>query len=261
MAAEGTLAFPDARADRLLGGRVRYRQPAEGLRAALDPVLLAAAAPARPGFHILDLGAGAGAAGLCLAARAPGAEVTCLERSPDLAAMAAANARANGWEGRVRAVAADAFRIPLGGAAFDAVITNPPHLPAAASPPPSPARRRAMVEDGGGLEAWTAAAFAAARPGGWVVTVHRADALARLVAAKVRAGAGGIAVLPVHPRAGGEARRILVAGRRGSRSPSRVLAPLVLHGPDGGFTRAAEDVLRGGAEIPLVPGTALRRTG
>ena len=46
----------------LLGGRVRLLQPARGYRVAVDAVLLAAAVDARSGQHILDLGAGVGAA-------------------------------------------------------------------------------------------------------------------------------------------------------------------------------------------------------
>ncbi|HJS85951.1 MAG TPA: SAM-dependent methyltransferase, partial [Acetobacteraceae bacterium] len=53
----------------LLGGRVRYAQPAEGFRSGIEPVLLAAAVPARPGECVLEGGSGAGAGLLCLAAR------------------------------------------------------------------------------------------------------------------------------------------------------------------------------------------------
>jgi tRNA1(Val) A37 N6-methylase TrmN6 len=42
--------------DLLLGGRVRLEQPAEGLRAAIDAVLLAAAIPARAPEAVLELG-------------------------------------------------------------------------------------------------------------------------------------------------------------------------------------------------------------
>ena len=62
--------------DLTLGGRVRLRQPAEGYRVAVDPVLLAAAVPAGPGSRVLDLGCGVGAAALCLLTRVPEAEVT-----------------------------------------------------------------------------------------------------------------------------------------------------------------------------------------
>jgi tRNA1(Val) A37 N6-methylase TrmN6 len=58
--------------DFLLGGRVRLEQPAVGLRAAIDAVLLAAAIPARAPEAVLELGCGTGAALLCLAARLPG---------------------------------------------------------------------------------------------------------------------------------------------------------------------------------------------
>ncbi|MDT8344261.1 MAG: methyltransferase, partial [Thermohalobaculum sp.] len=82
--------------DRLLGGRVRLLQPGAGYRAATDPVLLAAAVPARPGERVLELGIGAGAATLCLAARVAGLVHAGLEIQPDYLALAARNAALNG---------------------------------------------------------------------------------------------------------------------------------------------------------------------
>ena len=55
--------------DTLLDGAVIFRQPAEGYRAAIDPVFLAAAVPDSVRGRVLDLGCGAGAAMLCLARR------------------------------------------------------------------------------------------------------------------------------------------------------------------------------------------------
>ena len=78
--------------DRLLGGRVQLAQPLGGYRVAVDPVLLAAAVPARAGELAADFGAGSGAVGLCLAARVQGCRVVGLEREPDLAALTRANA-------------------------------------------------------------------------------------------------------------------------------------------------------------------------
>jgi tRNA1(Val) A37 N6-methylase TrmN6 len=65
--------------DHLLGGRLRFSQPARGYRIAIDPVLLAAAMPARAGERVLDAGAGTGAASLCLAARVPECRIVGLE--------------------------------------------------------------------------------------------------------------------------------------------------------------------------------------
>ena len=80
--------------------RLPRRPPAalaavDGSRAATDPVLLAAFVPARPGERVLDLGCGAGTAGLCLAARVPGLELHGLEVQPAYAELARRNAADN----------------------------------------------------------------------------------------------------------------------------------------------------------------------
>ncbi|MCZ8088489.1 MAG: methyltransferase, partial [Rhodobacteraceae bacterium] len=90
--------FPDDALsdDKFLMGRLRLLQPVKGYRAATDPVLLAAACPARAGETVLDLGCGAGAAGLCLATRVPGVVLAGLEVQPEYADLARRNADRNG---------------------------------------------------------------------------------------------------------------------------------------------------------------------
>ena len=63
-----------------LEGRVKARQPESGFRSGTDAVLLAAAVPAKAGETVLELGAGAGTASLCLAVRVPGLAVTGVEK-------------------------------------------------------------------------------------------------------------------------------------------------------------------------------------
>ena len=82
--------------DHLLGGRVRFSQPAHGYRVAIDPVLLAAAVPARAGERVLDAGAGTGAASLCLAARVPECRIVGLELQRPLQRIASHNVTQNG---------------------------------------------------------------------------------------------------------------------------------------------------------------------
>src|SRR5262245_58452812 len=117
--------------DALLGGRVRLLQPRRGYRVAVDAVLLAAAVDAAESAHILDLGAGVGAVGLCLASRIPHCRITGIELQPELAALAERNAAANGVSGRVRTIVHDLARpLPMELGAFDHVATNPPYLAA-----------------------------------------------------------------------------------------------------------------------------------
>src|SRR6185437_2187064 len=119
---------PSFTEDRLLGGRVRLRQPADGYRVAIDPVFLAASVPAEPHQLVLDVGCGAGAAMLCLAARAPLSRVVGLEMQRDLVRLAGDNVILNGLEARVSVMIGDLLQPPprLSPGSFDHVMANPP---------------------------------------------------------------------------------------------------------------------------------------
>jgi tRNA1(Val) A37 N6-methylase TrmN6 len=232
--------------DRLLDGRVRLVQPRQGLRAAIDPVLLAAAVPAAPGARVLEAGCGTGAAFLCLAARVAGLAVLAVERDPELAALAQRNAAANGVAAEV--LAADVADLPGARAlpACDHAFANPPWWPGG-TPPPESRRAAATHEGEAGLEAWAAFLAAPLRHGGTLTLVLPAARFDAGAAALRRAGCGGVALLPLWPRAGRPAKRVLLQARRGGRGPARVLPGLVLHAAAGGFTPDADAVLRGAA--------------
>jgi tRNA1(Val) A37 N6-methylase TrmN6 len=239
--------------DAFLGGRLRLRQPADGYRAAIDPVLLAAAVPAGPGDAVADLGCGVATAGLCLLTRVPGIRVTGLELQPWLAELSRKNARLNGCEGRLRVVTGDVADPPpgLAQAAFDHVMLNPPYLePGSARQSSDELRRIATVEGPAGLDRWLACALTLLRPRGSITVIHRADRLQALLSL-LGESCGDCAVFPLWPRDGEGAKRILVQARKGSGGPLRVLAGLALHGPDGGYTRRAEAILRDAQGLAL----------
>jgi tRNA1(Val) A37 N6-methylase TrmN6 len=243
-------AEADLTDDRLLGGRLRFLQPRRGYRVAIDPVLLAAAVPARPGERVLDAGAGTGAAALCLAARLPGVVVIGLERDEALLAVARRNAAANAATAPIAVVAGDLLA-PADGPPFDQVMSNPPYHRLGAATPPGTATGAAAHLSPGGLAAWIGACLARLRPLGRLTVIHSADALAELLAA-LAGRAGDLVVFPLWPSVEAPAaKRVIVAARKGGRGPSRLARGLVLHRPDGRFTDAAEAVLRDGA--PLAP--------
>lgn len=249
--------------DLFLGGRLVIEQPARGFRAGLDAVLLAASvhdAPGRP-MAVLDVGAGVGTAGLCVASRIPTADVTLLEVAPPLARLARSNVDRNGLSGRARMVEADITARPgdleahgLVPSSFDVVIANPPYLTEGRHRLPLDSTAAAafgMAQ--GGLEPWLRFMARMCRGGGIMVLVHRADALGEVLAA-VGGRFGGLRVLPVHPRAGEPAHRILVQGRKGSRAPLELLSGLVLHGAGNDFLPPVKAILRDGAALEAMAG-------
>ena len=83
------------------------------------------------------------------------------------------------------------------------------------------------------------------RPGGSLTLIHRPDALAGLLAA-LCGRFGGVVLLPVHPRAGEPASRLLVRAVKGSRAPLQLRPGLVLHDAGHGFRPRIEAILRHG---------------
>jgi len=244
--------------DAVLGGRLRLRQPARGHRVGHDAILLAAACPAHAGEHVVDLGAGVGAAGLALAARVAGATVTLVEIDAELAALAAENAQLSGLAPRVRALVLD---VAASGRAFAAaglapqsaarVLTNPPfNDPARQQDSPDARRRLAHSGSHPTLAAWVKTAARLLRPRGTLSLIWRADGLADVLAALAPAF-GAVSVLPVHPKPGAAAIRILVRAAKGTRAPLKLLPGIVLNDASGRPTPEAEAVLRAGAALPL----------
>jgi tRNA1(Val) A37 N6-methylase TrmN6 len=251
-------AEPDLTDDAALGGRLRLLQPRRGHRFGHDAILLAAATPARAGDRIADLGAGVGTAGLALAARVDGARVTLVEIDARLAVLAAENAARNGLAGRVDAVAldiaapADAFAAAgIAAESCDLVMMNPPfHDAGKLQASPDACRRKAHEIEAGALTDWVAAARRLLRPGGVLTLIFRADGLPALI--DLVDGFGAVTVMPVHPKPGAAAIRVLLAAVKGSRAPFAIRQGLVLAGPDGTPTAWTEAILRQGQALELI---------
>ncbi len=240
--------------DSLLGGRVTILQPAAGYRVAIDPVLLAAAVPAKPGETVLDAGSGTGAAALALAARLEGVRVTGLEAAEGLVALAGESARESGLSDRVAFIEGDLLTPPpdFEPGRFDHVMANPPHLAAGSGNLPSDqAKLKATVEGAAVLGDWLRFSLAMVLDGGTVTVVHRFDRRDEVVAG-LSEETGGIVVFPLWPKKQGEgAKRVIVQGRKGENAETRQAPGLVLHQDDGAYTPEAEAVLRGAGALSL----------
>jgi tRNA1(Val) A37 N6-methylase TrmN6 len=233
----------------LLAGRVRYAQPRDGFRSGIEPVLLAAAVPARPGDRVLEAGSGAGATLLCLAARVSGAQGIGVEQDASLVALARENAATNGWP-ELQFITGDIGTQSLAGT-FDHACANPPYHPPAGTRSPDSGRDVAKRGTDGLLAIWSQALARALRPRGTLTLILPAALLAQAVAALAGADCQPTAMLPLWPKAGRPAKLMMLRAVKGGRSPFRVLPGLVLHTADGGFTSEAEAILRDGAPLTL----------
>lgn len=250
-----------ATVDAFLGGLVEAVQPDDGgHRSGLEAILIAAAIETGFDGTLVDLGAGSGIAGMCVAARCPRASVVLVERDRDAVAAARATlARpANrAFAKRVAIVATDiaapeARRLAdgLGRDFADAAILNPPFYdPDVGTLSPHPRRANAHVIGRGGLEPWFRAAASVLKPGGRVVAIFRVDGIGDLIAA-LAGRFGAAAILPIHPRANQPAHRVLVRAVKGSRARPALLPGLTLHGEAGGtYLPPVEAILRDGASL------------
>lgn len=233
--------------DTLLGGRVRYRQAAEGLRASLDPVLLAAAIPAKAGETLLEGGTGAGAALLCVAARVPGVRGIGIDIDPAQVALARGNALENGWPD-LDFIAADLAACPVRGP-VDHAFANPPYHAAGGTASPSAAREVAKRMGTDTLAVWSAALARPLRHRGTLTLILPPGLLEPALTALRAAGAPGEMVFPIWPKAGRPARFVLVRGRKNGRAPLAVASGLTLHEASGAFREEAEAVLRHAAAL------------
>jgi tRNA1(Val) A37 N6-methylase TrmN6 len=98
---------------------------------------------------------------------------------------------------------------------------------------------------------WIKTASRLLRPRGTLTLIWRAEGLGEVVRA-LDPAFGGVAVLPVHSKAGESAIRILVRATKASRAPLALLPGLVLNDDAGRPTAQCEAVLRAGAALPLV---------
>lgn len=241
--------------DAFLGGRLTVSQPRHGFRAGLDAVLLGAAVAARS-RSVLDLGAGAGTAALVALAYDSDAFATLVERDAAMAALARQNIAQNGMAARAGVITLDITAKGAERAAaglrtdhYESVIANPPFFDSASGTLAAAGRADARHMAVDTLDLWVRAAAASAAPEGEVIFIYPAAGLAPLLAAFAQRF-GAVAVLPLTPRAGEPASRVLVRAIKGSRAPLTLLASRTLHeGKDRDFMPEFEGIFRGKARL------------
>ena len=255
-AAEHDVMQAETTEDLLLAGRLRLRQPQRGHRAGTDAMLLIAAAG--EAHHVVDLGSGVGTVGLGLLALGRTHSADLVECDGVFAELARQNMALNNMAASARVIEADitapARILALAGlqpGQADLVVANPPfNEPGHHRGSPDARRLMAHAMDPDAFEGWAKAAARALKPQGRFVLIHRPEALVWLLpmlATRFR----DLAIRPVHAVQDEPARRVLIAGRLGSKAPAKLLPALVLHQPGGAHTTEAMAIYAGDSMLAM----------
>ena len=234
--------------DYLLDKKVKIFQPVDGYRASIDAVFLSSLVEKEKitgGERILDVGSGTGAVSLCLAYRLAEkkVDITGVDIQQDLVDLSNQSANANGFASFLHYQYADIRQKnifpPL---SFDIVITNPPYS-GHDTPSPNISRRLAHNHQNFDLSGWLKFCLKMLRPKGEIFFINRVEAINESLAV-LHNRAGDIRIFPLYSKPGQEAKRILVAAKKGSRGMTKVLPPLYTHNEDGSYSPQAEQILR-----------------
>ncbi len=227
----------------VLNDQVQLWHAADGFRTGLDSVMLAAACPVKEKQSILDLGCGVGGAGLCVLARVSGVTLTGIDIQSDHIKFAIQNAAENNMDGRTTFISSDICDYKDG--RFDHVICNPPYQDSGervSSPSATKETAHAHQEDVN-LQDWIDAAVRNLKSKGSLTIIHRADQTDKIIQC-LEGRFGGTEIIPLWPKKGIPAKRVIIRTYRDSRSPATIYPGIVLHQENGDYTDEAEGVLR-----------------
>lgn len=232
-------------------GQVKITQPHEGYRAGTDAILLAASIQAEAGEDVLELGCGTGIVMLLAAHHNKNARFRGLEKSEEMLMLARANTKDADTihieQGSIRKLPKD-WHLK-----FEQVLANPPYFDDRAAIRMSKDKEAAFVNKKGlTLEDWLAAMLLALKPRGYGTLIYRADGLEKILCG-LSGKAGQIRILPIHSFADQPAKRILVRFRKGVKSESALLPPLIMHERDSleRYSPQATEILAGRKRIIL----------
>ncbi len=236
--------------DAFYHGRIRLRQTRAGYRFSVDAPLLADFIRTRPEDEALELGTGSGIISLLLSVK-PFKAITAVEIQEGLAALARRNVELNGLGGRIEIVRAD-WRAFEPARTYDLIFSNPPYIRRSTGFLSASAEKSAAKHElHGGIGEVLRKTAELLAPDGRACFVYPERRRADLIVAAEEWGLAARRLRSVHPRQGEPPNLFLIElGRAaedeaGGAAAPATMPPLILFGPDGKYTPAAEAVFAG----------------
>jgi tRNA1Val (adenine37-N6)-methyltransferase len=234
-------------------GSLRIRQPQNGYRFSIDPLLLAHQLAPRSGERILDLGTGCGIIALLLALKNPEARILAVEIQPDLASLARQNVSLNGMDCSIQVLETDMrlldqarIRGPV-----DSIAINPPYYKLKSGRMnPQDEKAVARHEIHLTLKEWILTAKRLLKTGGRLHVVFPADRSAELLHAMSQNNITPKRLRSVHSLPHTPARLVLVEGILAAGSGIHLPPPLFLYKAPGLYTPEVLDILSPGGPLP-----------
>lgn len=244
-------------ADGILNGSLRVFQKKKGYRFSLDSILLSHFSLLKTKTSNIDLGCGNGIIMLILARRFPYTSWAGVEIQEDLAALAQKNVQANGLDGRIKILCADARTIKkiLPANSFDSVIFNPPYRKLKSGRiNPQLEKAIARHEITGSLNVFLQASKYLLKPGGRVFTVYPAKRLVELISLFRLSAIEPKRLKLVFSDYCSAAEFVLVEGRAQSSEGLEIEQPLYVYDQDKKYTREMSDVFSELCQLPASGG-------
>ncbi|MBR6409583.1 MAG: methyltransferase domain-containing protein [Alphaproteobacteria bacterium] len=231
--------------DYLLDKKIKMFQSDSTYKTSSDAVLVSSLLhQIKDDSKILDVGSGTGGISLCLAHRFPCAKITGFEIQKELVELSNMSAKTNDFK-NLEYLLCDIKekKIPYPAGSFDHVITNPPYSKGG-SKSPNQSKALAHNQQDITLEQWLKFCLKMLKPYGMLYLIHRAEALDEILSILYKK-AGNIRLIPIYSKQNQTAKRIMLIAQKDSKTPLKILPPLIIH-QNTTYSKEAQQILRGG---------------